>query len=85
MAYIKADNPTEQKHFDFLEDLRQSGEVNMLNSAPYLYDAFPDDFDDVEPKRGLNQGYQSQKANDTVAKWRRLHYDPTRRLNGKIR
>jgi hypothetical protein len=29
-------NPEWQKYYDFLDDLRESGETNMLGAAPYL-------------------------------------------------
>lgn len=39
-AYIKEhDN---QKYFDYLERLRQSGETNMYGAAPYLQAEFPE-------------------------------------------
>jgi hypothetical protein len=79
MAYIKADNEQEQKHFDFLEKLRQSGVTNMFGAGPCLYEEFPEDFD-VEEKRGLNQGYRSPGASACVSKWMNLHSDPTRVL-----
>lgn len=69
MSYIKADNDKEQIYFDFLEDLRQSGEVNMFGSSPYLSAAF---------------GLRKDKASATVAKWMKLHSDPERRLEKPI-
>jgi hypothetical protein len=70
MSYIKADNPTEQKHFDFLEELRQSGETNMFGAERYLYEEFPNDFD--------RQGHRSPAASACLRKWFKLHDDPTR-------
>lgn len=31
-----------QKYFDYLERLRQSGETNMYGAAPYLQSEFPE-------------------------------------------
>ena len=31
-----------QKYFDYLEDLRESGEVNMFGAVPYLQRQFPE-------------------------------------------
>ena len=67
MSYIKADNPTEQEHFDFLEDLRQSGDTNMYGASPYLESAF-----DLARKRAVS----------VLSKWMKLHRDPTRILQG---
>lgn len=30
------------EHFQFLEELRESGETNMFGARPYLVEAFPD-------------------------------------------
>lgn len=30
------------EHQEFLEDLRESGEVNMFGAAPYLMEEFPE-------------------------------------------
>lgn len=40
MSYIKAPKVSEQKYYDFLEDLRQSGDTNMFGAPPYLMAAF---------------------------------------------
>ena len=40
MSYIKADNLEEQEMFDYLEELRRSGDTNMLGASPYLQRAF---------------------------------------------
>lgn len=61
--YIKADNKTEQMYFDFLEDLRQSGDTNMFGSSPYLQAAY---------------GLSKQEATATVGKWMKLHAEPAR-------
>jgi hypothetical protein len=71
MSYIKADNPKEQKHFDYLEELRQSGDTNMFGAAPYLRAEFPRDF---SPKRG----FHDDEAGAVLAKWMKLHDDPSR-------
>ena len=65
MSFIKADNPKEQKHFDYLERLRQSGATNMWGAGRRLKKAFPRDFAKAD-------------AGDTLTKWMRLHEDPTR-------
>ena len=39
-AYIKEND--NQKYFDYLERLRQSGETNMYGAAPYLQSEFPE-------------------------------------------
>lgn len=31
-----------EKYFEYLEQLRQSGETNMYGAAPYLYREFPE-------------------------------------------
>ena len=31
-----------RKYFDYLEQLRQSGETNMYGAAPYLQEEFPE-------------------------------------------
>lgn len=67
MSYIKADNEQEQEYFDFLEELRQSGDTNMYGADIYLQNAFPLD------KVG---------ARTVLSKWMKLHSDPTRILQG---
>ena len=71
MAYIKADNELEQKHFDFLEELRQSGRTNMFGAAPYLRRKFPRDFAE-------KAGFHDKPCGDVLTKWMRLHGDPNR-------
>ena len=44
-----------QEHFDFLEELRESGITNMFGAAPFLEDEFPD----------LNR----QEAQTILGKW----------------
>lgn len=54
-AYIKEhDN---QKYFDYLERLRQSGETNMYGAAPYLQVEFPE------------LRYDRNKAGDILLAW----------------
>lgn len=67
MSYIKADNEQEQICFDFLEDLRQSGDTNMFGAGPYVQRAF---------------GLSKEEARDVCLKWMELHDDPARKLNG---
>jgi len=69
MPYIKADNDKEQRHFDFLEDLRKSGEVNMFGASPYLQAAFR---------------MKKEVAIACLSKWMKLHDDPSRRLEKTI-
>ena len=67
MSYIKADSPREQQYFDFLEELRQSGETNMFGAGPYLATAFPS---------------IQLRAFEIVGKWMKLHSDKKRILLG---
>ena len=67
MSYIKADNPEEQEYFDYLEDLRQSGDTNMFGASPCLSQAF---------------GLPKQEAQTILGKWMRLHSDNSRILQG---
>lgn len=69
MAYIKADSPREQKYFDYLEALRQSGDTNMYGASPYLMHAF-----------GLND----KEAVAVLSKWMKLHSDPSRRMEKSV-
>jgi hypothetical protein len=69
MPYIKADSDKEQKMFDYLEKLRQSGDTNMYGASPYLQHAF---------------GLESDKAREVLSKWMRLHDDPARRLEKPV-
>jgi hypothetical protein len=76
MSWIKGDDAVEQSHFNYLEELRQSGIVNMLGAASYLRNAFPDDF---EPKQGFHDG----PAGAVLCRWMKLHDDPERVLAEK--
>lgn len=40
MAYIKAPKDSQQRMYDYLEDLRQSGQANMFGAGQYLEVAF---------------------------------------------
>lgn len=66
MSYIKADNDLEQKHFNFLERLRQTVVTNMWGAAKYLRDAFPKDF-----------RFNDKATVDVLAKWMGLHDNHT--------
>ena len=66
MSYIKADNHSEQKMFDYLEELRQSGDTNMFGASPYLQHAF---------------GLDKKEARAVLSKWMKLHSDPSRRMD----
>lgn len=71
MSYIKADSPREQKHFNYLEELRQSGETNMWGAAPYLRAEFPEDFP-------VKRGFHDEACGAVLTKWMKLHDDPGR-------
>jgi hypothetical protein len=58
MAYIKADNPTTQEHYDFLEKLRQSGKTNIFGAAPYLCRKF---------------GMDDKEAGEVLIAWMKAH------------
>ena len=60
--WIKGDNPTQQRHFDYLEELRQSGITHMNGAAPYLQQAF----------RGLGR----VEAISTLCEWILRHDQP---------
>ena len=42
-----------EKYFVFLDDLRESGETNMLGAVPYLQQAFPELADDRVRARNI--------------------------------
>jgi hypothetical protein len=66
MSYIKADNEREQEYFDFLEDLRQSGDTNMFGASPYLSATF---------------GLGKERAKEVLSKWMKFHDEPARILS----
>lgn len=37
-----------KKYFDYLDDLRKSGRVNMYGAAPFLLEKFPELFGDAK-------------------------------------
>ena len=63
MSYIKADNKKEQRYFDYLEDLRQSGATNMFGASQYLEAAFR---------------LSRDNARDVLTKWMKYHGDPSK-------
>jgi len=63
MSYIKAPKVNEQKYYDFLEDLRQSGDTNMYGAASYLIAAF---------------GMKLDRAVSILSDWMEGHDDPSR-------
>jgi len=67
MSWIKGDTPTEQKYFDYLERLRESGATNMFGARPYLQRQF---------------GITPKEASEVLGKWMRYHNDPARELSG---
>jgi hypothetical protein len=66
LSYIKANDTNEQEMFDFLEDLRQSGETNMFGAGPYL-------------KRAFN--ITTEDAHRILSAWMKGHNDPARKLD----
>lgn len=63
MSYIKATNAKEQEYFDFLEDLRKSGDTNMFGASPYLQAAF---------------GLGKDEAINVLVDWMDAHKDKSR-------
>ncbi|MBR3559937.1 MAG: hypothetical protein IKN81_00140 [Oscillospiraceae bacterium] len=43
----------DQKYFDYLEKLRESGEVNMFGAVPYLQRQFPELGFDIDHARSV--------------------------------
>jgi hypothetical protein len=76
MAWIKGDNPKEQKHFNFLEELRQSGVTNMFGAGAYLRREFPGD---LPPQKG----FHDDAAGSVLARWMKFHDHPDRLLTDK--
>ena len=35
-------NPIDRKYFDFLDALRESGQINMFSARPFLQQEFPE-------------------------------------------
>jgi hypothetical protein len=71
MSWIRGDNPKEQRHFDFLERLRQSGATNMWGASPYLRAFYPRDF----PRKN---GDPTRQAGEVLVRWIKLHDEPGR-------
>lgn len=67
MAWIKADSETEQRYFDYLERLRQSGSTNMFGAGPYLQREFR---------------IARKTAHKVMGRWMRYHSDAARQLPG---
>lgn len=40
--HTPAETPNQQLYFDYLDDLRTSGKVNMFGAIPHLQKAFPE-------------------------------------------
>ncbi len=53
------------EHLEYLDDLRESGETNMLGAAPYLDEVFPE-LSDEKPGR-----HSSVKARAILSYWMR--------------
>jgi len=49
-------------YFDFLEELRESGQTNMFSARPYLQAVFPD-LSDVQAKVILVKWMESYRVN----------------------
>jgi hypothetical protein len=49
-------------YFDFLEELRESGQTNMFGARPYLQAVFPD-LSDVQAKVILVKWMESYRVN----------------------
>lgn len=47
-----ASNPDWQKYYDYLDDLRESGETNMFGASPYLREEF-DELDKTQAREIL--------------------------------
>ena len=69
MSYIKADNDKQQRMFDYLEELRQSGDTNMFGATPYLENDF---------------GLDKKTAMAVLGKWMKLHNNPKRLLEKPV-
>ena len=63
--YIKAPKSSEQKFYDYLEELRQSGRTNMWSAARYLEIEF---------------GLSEKRATTIFLDWKNGHNDPYRVL-----
>lgn len=68
MSYIKAPKKSDQEYYDFLEDLRQSGDTNMWSASPYLQDEFPE--------------LSSERVKEIHRDWIKAHDDPKRIMGG---
>ena len=66
--YIKGDNKKEQEHFNYLEELCQSGVTNMFAAAPYLREAYPEDFE-------VKRGFHDKPCAAVLVKWIQRHND----------
>lgn len=49
------------KYFDYLDNLRESGETNMFGAAPYLQDVFPE------------LRYDPERAEEILLAWMDAH------------
>ncbi len=57
---IKTDDQEKQEYFDYLEDLRESGETNMFGAGSYLAEEF---------------GLTSKEASVILLEWMGAHRD----------
>ena len=64
--YIKSDDPVKQEYFDYLEELRQSGDTNMYGAASYLEREFPE-------LRGDRSFHSSDEARAILQEWMEAH------------
>ena len=67
MSYIKAPKPEQQEMYDYLEELRQSGDTNMFGASPYLAEEF---------------GISKIEARNILSDWMRGREDSSRVLDG---
>ena len=48
-----------EKYFVYLDDLRESGEINMFGAVPYLQQAFPELADDRDRAKRILMAWMS--------------------------
>ena len=60
----KENNNPNQKYFDYLELLRESGVTNMLGAVPYLQREFPELAIDRERARSIHRAWLDSYKED---------------------
>ena len=66
-AYTKketAEQNPNQKYFDYLEQLRESGETNMMGAVPYLQRKFPELGFDIDRARKIHREWMGSYKED---------------------